>query len=160
VRRPVTDRTHVAVSPRMAGAHVLIVEDDQAIQEVMQLILSDEGYHVAVADRPEAALRALRTTSYDLVLTDLFGATSAASLAAVRPLIAAAAPAPVGVCTGFALASSVVSDAGFAFMVPKPFDLEILVAAVAAALNAAGASDRSPVAASAQLRLPDTEVAL
>ncbi len=158
MRKPMTSRGRVAVSERTAGARLLVVEDDRAIQEVMRLILVEEGYQVEIAARPEVALEALRGAAYDLVLTDLFGGTPATGLAAVRPVLEAAAPTPVGVCTGFPLSSEVVSSAGFAFMVPKPFEIDALLEEIAEVLATTGSLDDADVASTSHLRLPDTEV--
>jgi DNA-binding NtrC family response regulator len=145
---------------RATGSRLLLVEDDQAIQEVMQLILVEEGYQVEIAERPEVAAELLRHSRYDLVLTDLFGGNPATGLAAVRPVLEAASPTPVGVCTGFALSSAVASAAGFAFMVPKPFELDTLLEEIAEALAEAASWDEADIASISRLRLPDTGVAL
>jgi CheY-like chemotaxis protein len=153
-----TGRGRIALSERPAAARLLVVEDDRAIQEVMRLILLEAGYQVEIAARPEVALEALRGAAYDLILTDLFGGTPAAGLAAVRPVLQAAAPTPVGVCTGFPLSSEVAASAGFAFMVPKPFEIDALLEEIAEVLAAAGSADDADVSSTSHLRLPDTEV--
>lgn len=50
---------------------ILIVDDDEALRESLQLILSSEGYDVALADGGEAALRAIEERPVDAVLCDL-----------------------------------------------------------------------------------------
>jgi CheY-like chemotaxis protein len=116
--------------------HVLIVEDDRAIREVVSVVLSEEGYQVDNAERPEAALDALRHAAYDLVLTDLFGETTAAGLDAVRTIIESAAPTPVGVCSGHEITPEQARAAGLAFVLPKPFELDQLLDCFATQLSA------------------------
>jgi DNA-binding response OmpR family regulator len=116
-------------------ARVLLVEDDRAIGEVVALILGEEGYRVDVARRPADALGVLRRRTYDLVLTDLFGATVESGLAAIRPLAESAAPAPVGICTGHGLSAAAAHEAGYAFLLQKPFEVDDLLGRVGAALG-------------------------
>ncbi len=52
-------------------AHILIVEDDDAIREGLDLNLGLEGHQVATAADGESALRVLETESFDLVLLDV-----------------------------------------------------------------------------------------
>jgi CheY-like chemotaxis protein len=57
-------------SPRRPN--VLVVDDDDAIREVIAEVLRDEGYEVAVAGNGEQALTELRKERHpDLVLLDL-----------------------------------------------------------------------------------------
>jgi len=50
---------------------ILIVDDDEALRESLQLILSAEGYDVLCAEGGEAALRAIEDSAVDAVLCDL-----------------------------------------------------------------------------------------
>ena len=50
---------------------VLIVDDDAALRESLELILSAEGYSVFTADSGEAALRIVADEEIDAVVTDL-----------------------------------------------------------------------------------------
>jgi CheY-like chemotaxis protein len=116
--------------------HVLIVEDDRAIREIVSVVLSEEGYQVDNAERPEAALDALRRDAYDVVLTDLFGHTTDAGLAAVRSIVECAAPAPVVVCSGHTITPDQARLAGLAYVLPKPFELDDLLDCLATQLSA------------------------
>lgn len=54
------------------AAHILIVDDDQALRELLRLLLRREGYAVAEADDGERALEILRgATARMVVLLDL-----------------------------------------------------------------------------------------
>ena len=50
---------------------ILIVDDDEALRESLELILSAEGYSVLCADRGETALEVIEHSSVDAVLCDL-----------------------------------------------------------------------------------------
>ena len=50
---------------------ILIVDDDDALRESLELVLASEGYAVSVADCGEAALARIEETPVDVVLCDL-----------------------------------------------------------------------------------------
>ncbi len=50
---------------------ILIVDDDEALRESLQLILAAEGYQVLCADCGESALRVIEESPVDVVLCDL-----------------------------------------------------------------------------------------
>ncbi len=50
---------------------ILIVDDDDALRESLELLLSAEGYRVLAADCGEAALRMISEATVDVVLCDL-----------------------------------------------------------------------------------------
>jgi CheY-like chemotaxis protein len=51
-------------------AHILIVEDDGALLEVLRYVLEDEGYQVSTADNGPDALQLIAATRVDLVILD------------------------------------------------------------------------------------------
>jgi PAS domain S-box-containing protein len=57
--------------PHLAGARVLVVEDNVINQDVAQGLLQQAGVQVTVADSGEAALALLATHSFDAVLMDV-----------------------------------------------------------------------------------------
>jgi DNA-binding response OmpR family regulator len=54
----------------MNKGNVLIVEDDPDTAEVLQKVLSDEGYGVGVVNSRDEALRMLKRYIYDFILLD------------------------------------------------------------------------------------------
>ena len=54
-----------------APSTVLVVEDDDAIRDVLEAALADEGYAVRAVRQGQAALEALRDSPPDVVLLDL-----------------------------------------------------------------------------------------
>src|ERR671933_494302 len=55
----------------MARKSILVVDDEKSQREILEMILSAEGYDVTPAASGEAALKLARERRYDLVLTDL-----------------------------------------------------------------------------------------
>ena len=56
----------------MTSRHILVVDDEPDIRNLVQEILEDEGYSVATADGGEAARKARRTRRPDLILLDIW----------------------------------------------------------------------------------------
>ncbi len=56
----------------MSVPHILVVDDEPDIRELMKDILVDEGYSVGTADDGEAARRAFQLKQPDLVLLDIW----------------------------------------------------------------------------------------
>lgn len=50
---------------------ILIVDDEKAIRESLELLLRDEGYKAETAADGEEALEKIKTDNYDLVITDI-----------------------------------------------------------------------------------------
>jgi len=55
----------------MEPKHILLVEDDIGMQEVLRDILVDEGFKITTAENGKKALTELENKNFDLVLTDL-----------------------------------------------------------------------------------------
>lgn len=56
----------------MSSAHILVVDDEPDIRELVSEILQDEGYKVAVAENGESARAEFARKSPDLVLLDIW----------------------------------------------------------------------------------------
>jgi two-component system nitrogen regulation response regulator NtrX len=56
----------------MSAPHILVVDDERDIRELVKEILEDEGYEVSAADSGEAARRARRERRPDLILLDIW----------------------------------------------------------------------------------------
>ncbi|MDX8404798.1 MAG: response regulator [Mariprofundus sp.] len=70
----------------MVGCSLLLAEDDEALAALLSEYLSEAGYQVSAYRRGDAALAALETGRFDLVLTDIVmpGADGLSLLAYVR----------------------------------------------------------------------------
>jgi DNA-binding NtrC family response regulator len=56
----------------MTARHILVVDDEPDIRELVREILEDEGYTVSTAESGEAARKARRTRRPDLILLDIW----------------------------------------------------------------------------------------
>ncbi len=52
-------------------SHILVVDDQQMNTKLLNFLLTDEGYQVAVTHSGSAALAELQTNVYDLILLDV-----------------------------------------------------------------------------------------
>jgi PAS domain S-box-containing protein len=66
--RPAADKTDTAT---LAGIRVLVVDDDVDVRVVTTAILEELGARVSEADSGAAAMLAVRTTTFDVILADL-----------------------------------------------------------------------------------------
>lgn len=118
-------------------ARVLVVDDDEEIRETLQFIFMDQGHEVVVAQDGIEALETLRSATkpfvvvLDLVMPRLDGYDVLATVATDGQLrglhqfvVITASGDPLEDALSALLAAPVI---------PKPFDMDVLTAAVAAA---------------------------
>src|SRR5436309_14401625 len=55
----------------MARKSILVVDDEKSQREILETILSGEGYDVTTASSGEAAMNFVESRRFDLVLSDL-----------------------------------------------------------------------------------------
>ena len=55
----------------MTAARVLVVDDERSMRDLLSITLRQAGYDVTLADGGENAIDALKSDSFDLVVTDL-----------------------------------------------------------------------------------------
>jgi two-component system response regulator PilR (NtrC family) len=53
------------------AARILVVDDEKSMREFLEIMLSQEGYDVTVAENGTGACRILDTETFDLVITDI-----------------------------------------------------------------------------------------
>lgn len=107
--------------------HLLIVDDDRRIRELLQKFLSGKGFRVTVAADAAEARRKLEGLDFDLIILDVMmpgenGIALTSSLKAVRDI-------PIILLTALSEAESRVSglEAGAEDYLAKPFDPRELV---------------------------------
>ena len=96
--------------------------------------MHDEGYQTREASTPEQALALLDTATFDLIMTDLLTHDQKHPLTFAVSLRERVAPTPVAILTAWPVAAQSLDVADFAFIMTKPFDLDKLLTAIAAAL--------------------------
>jgi two-component system response regulator MprA len=117
-------------------SRVLVVDDDPAIRSSLQLALDLEGYQVAVAADGAEALTAMREDRPDVLVLDLM-MPGIDGLTVCRVLRAEKDRMPILMLTARTETSDRVEglDAGADDYLPKPFDLEELLARLRALLR-------------------------
>ncbi|HYR36772.1 MAG TPA: sigma-54 dependent transcriptional regulator [Burkholderiales bacterium] len=118
------------------AAHVLVVDDEPDIRELLELTLVRMGLDVASVGTIAEAKERLKQERYDLCLTDMRLADGE-GLDLVRHIAAQAAEVPVAVITAYGSAENAVAalKAGAFDYVSKPVGLQQLRALVRAALS-------------------------
>jgi DNA-binding NtrC family response regulator len=118
------------------AARILLIDDDPGLSEVIELLLTREGYAVARAGTVKAGLERLRRARTDLVITDLRlpDGTGLDAIAAIRRM---RAELPIIMITSFSSLESAIGAlrAGAVDYIVKPFDNDEFLHAVARALN-------------------------
>jgi len=127
----------VAADARLAGsANVLIIDDEAAIRESLEALLTMEGFNVTMAADGPAGLEHLAHSEFDLLLLDL--ALPGESGIDLLPRILEMQPQlPVIMITAFGTVANVVDAirAGAENFVQKPWDNEKLLADIRAAIG-------------------------
>lgn len=119
-----------------ARPHVLVVEDDAELDDLLALLLREEGYLVMSATSPEQAMALLEQHTFHFILSDLFRQTASKPLINIEPLRERAWPIPVAIMTAWHISEEVVKQRGFACLIRKPFDIDHLSETIATYLNA------------------------
>lgn len=137
----------VAPPPVTTSHTILIVEDDRAIAEFLDLLLASEGYEVAVAAGGAQARQLAAARRPSLAIVDLrLGADSGWQVAAdLAAMLGDDLPTLMISADQLAIMGE---DARGRDVLAKPFDIDELLARVARALRASkvSADDRSPPA--------------
>ncbi len=125
-------------------AHLLIVEDDGDLLEVLKYVLEDAGHAVSTAEDGPSALSIVRSKSVDLVLLDIARAdvsgTDVAKLLRSEP---ATAHIPIAVYTGLDEATVRAEFAGYDLFLRKSDDPAELLQAIASVLGRPNSSESS-----------------
>src|ERR1035441_2469833 len=118
-----------------ASASILVIDDEAAIRESLEVLLTLEGYTVKMAVDGEQGLRFLDSESFDLVLLDL--ALPGQSGMELLPQIKERHPElPVIMITAYGTVDNVVEAirTGAENFVQKPWDNEKLLADIRSAV--------------------------
>ena len=118
------------------AANILVVDDEESMCQVLEIMLSREGYRVTVAQSGREAIRILEKQRFDLLLSDMkLGDTT--GLEVFKAAKKKDPNALMIMISAFASAETAVEamNLGAYDYVPKPFDNEELRQAVAKALK-------------------------
>jgi CheY-like chemotaxis protein len=120
--------------PGVGGRTILVVEDDEAVRDVLTMFLEDDGYPVMHAPDGATALRLLeenrQTGQLGLVLLDLM-IPGVDGLAVLRHLATSGPLVPVIAMSASSLHLRQAALGGARETVQKPFDVDQILAVVA-----------------------------
>jgi CheY-like chemotaxis protein len=129
--RPKAEPSSVSDLPK----HVLLIEDDVSISELVVTVLEDEGYAVVVCLTPLDAMALLQRVTFDLVITDGFSRVPGDVFVNMADVIRGAGVTPVALFSAHTLDLELAKAAGFRDLITKPFDLDILLRQVTVLLG-------------------------
>jgi DNA-binding NtrC family response regulator len=115
---------------------ILIIEDEEHLRDNLELLLTDEGYHVATAQNGEEGIQCLMQAPVDLVITDIFMG-NVGGLAVMEYVATHTLDTLVIFITGYASTDSVITALrqGVCDYITKPFDIDMLLMAITRALE-------------------------
>jgi two-component system response regulator PilR (NtrC family) len=121
-----TEKTH----------HILVVDDELSMREILEFMLEKEGYKVSCADSGRQAISMLEGNHFDLLLCDI----KLGDITGLEVLRASKKNSPTTIVimiSAYATTETAVEamNAGAYDYVPKPFDNEELKQAIATALD-------------------------
>ncbi len=116
---------------------ILIVEDDEATQNLLQALLRRFGYSTAIAANGGEAIALLRQNVYSVVVLDIM-MPEVGGRDVIDFLAEDTNPTPVIICSAAGPATFADADpAVVKAVVRKPFDIDEIIAAIARVMPAA-----------------------
>lgn len=116
-------------------AHILVVDDDRRLRELLRKYLSDSGFRVTTAESAEDARAKLGSLAFDLIVLDVMmpGESGLALTAALRPK----STIPILMLTAMGEAGDRIKglESGADDYLPKPFEPRELVLRLNAVLK-------------------------
>jgi CheY-like chemotaxis protein len=117
---------------------ILVVDDDPMVRVAIEVVLQREGFDVTVADGGEAGLKALETSTFDVMLIDIF-MPHMRGFESIRVFRERAPTIPLIAMSGYAFANfdtpspdflQMTLDLGATLCLRKPFTANALLAAI------------------------------
>lgn len=136
----------------MARKSILVVDDEKSQREILEMILSGEGYDVTTASSGEAAMKFVADRHFDLVLTDL-KMTGMSGLDLLKRLTDFDKSIIVVLLTAHGTVDSAVDALrlGAFDYLQKPFEREKLLETISRALNKLTTLDAEIVSGSPEM---------
>jgi len=119
-----------------ASPHILVMEDDLSVATGLEMILSEEGYRVDLADTGELAMEAFRQKRFDLLVADL-RLPDIDGMEVIKQIKADKPETEVIVITGYGTTARAVEamKLGVHDFLPKPFTEDQIKTAIDEALK-------------------------
>ncbi|HEV7643066.1 MAG TPA: sigma-54 dependent transcriptional regulator [Pyrinomonadaceae bacterium] len=136
----------------MTRKTILVVDDEKGQREILEVILSGEGYDVTTASSGEAAMKFVHDRRFDLVLTDL-KMTGMSGIDLLKELVAFDKSIMVILLTAHGTVDSAfeAKDLGAFAYLQKPYERENLLETVGRALNKLSQLDTEIVSSSPEM---------
>ncbi|MFK8050764.1 MAG: response regulator [Halioglobus sp.] len=142
IEQPVASLESTMKVEKLAGAHILMCEDNEVNQEVTRLHLERLGCHVEVVEDGQAGLEHFEKGSYDVILMDcqmprMDGFEATRSIRKIEAQRGNGARIPIVAITAFAMEGDRERciDAGMDDYLSKPFTIERLAQALNSAIS-------------------------
>ena len=136
----------------MARKSILVVDDEKSQREILEMILSSEGYDVTTASSGEAALKFAKERRFDLALTDLM-MTGMDGIELLQHLLAQDSSIIVILLTAHGSidsAKEALRRGAFDYL-QKPYDRDTLLETITRALSRLDALDTEIISASPEM---------
>jgi two-component system response regulator PilR (NtrC family) len=119
-----------------SDAHILVVDDEMSMRELLEFMLTREGYRVSCAKNGTEAIGMIEETAFDLLLCDirLGDITGLDVLRACKKTHPQTVVIMISAYASTETAVEAMNDGAYDYL-PKPFDTEELKATIANALN-------------------------
>jgi two-component system, NtrC family, response regulator PilR len=121
---------------KASQSHLLVVDDERSMRELLEYMLSKEGYAISLAENGRTAVEMVQQTEFDLILCDI-RLGDITGLEVLRAAKKATPQAVVILISAYATTETAVeamNDGAYDY-VPKPFDNEELKQTIALALE-------------------------
>ena len=115
---------------------ILVIEDEEHLRDNLELLLTDEGYHVVTAENGKEGIQCLVQEPFDLVITDIMMG-NVSGFAVMDYIVTHTLDTLVIFITGYASTDSAIAALrkGVYDYIAKPFDIDMLLIAVKRALE-------------------------
>src|SRR3712207_3067187 len=115
---------------------ILVVDDEEIMRDVLETLLSAEGYRVDLAKTGEEGLEAYGRRTYDVVLLDV-SMPGMGGLRALEEILKADSEAVVVMITAYATFDTAIGawERGAAGCIRKPFQNEQILSTVASGIK-------------------------
>jgi DNA-binding NtrC family response regulator len=136
----------------MARKSILVVDDEKSQREILEMILTSEGYDVTTASSGEAALKFAKERRFDLALTDLM-MTGMDGIELLQHLLAQDSSIIVILLTAHGSidsAKEALRRGAFDYL-QKPYDRDTLLETITRALSRLDALDTEIISASPEM---------
>ena len=138
------------------GAHILIVDDEEGMRDLLSIMLLNDGYHVETAGSVAEVERKLVNDSFDLVITDLrMGKDETAGMTVLEKVRERDHDVPTLIITAFGSVDTAIEamKKGAIDYIQKPFKNEEMRIVIEKALEHKRLKDENALLRAEQLRM-------